>query len=152
QARQEVPQNVTFAGYQSGESLAELYASSDLFVFPSSTETFGNVVLEAAASGLPAIVANSGGVTEIVQHGKTGMHAQARNAESFLAALTDWFEHPDKWREFGARARAYALTRTWDQAMEAIYTRCLQIAETENNQLAAASQILTAITEEDEIA
>ncbi|KRE47356.1 glycosyltransferase family 4 protein [Paenibacillus sp. Soil522] len=152
QARQEAPQNATFAGYQSGEALAEFYASSDLFVFPSSTETFGNVVLEASASGLPAIVADSGGVTEIVQHGKTGMHVQARNAESFLAALTDWIDHPDKWQEFGVRARAYALSRTWDQAMESIYTRCLQITETEHNQLAAARQTMASIREEGETA
>lgn len=127
QGRKEAPQNVTFTGYRSGEELAELYASSDLFVFPSSTETFGNVVLEAAASGLPAIVANKGGVTEIVQHEKTGLHAEAGNVEDFLAALIDWFDQPDKWQTYGKEARNYALSRTWDKAMESIYTRCRQI-------------------------
>jgi glycosyltransferase involved in cell wall biosynthesis len=56
--------NIHFTGYLEGESLAKAYASSDVFVFPSSTETFGNVVLEAMASGLPVIGVNSGGVTE----------------------------------------------------------------------------------------
>ena len=71
--RNEVPANVTFAGYREGDELAKLYASADLFFFPSSTETFGNVALEAMASGLPVIGAESGGVKEIVQNGTTGL-------------------------------------------------------------------------------
>lgn len=130
--RKEAPPNVTFTGYRSGEELAELYAASDLFVFPSATETFGNVVLEAAASGLPAIVADRGGVTEIAQHGLTGLHAQAGNVDSFLAALTDWFDEPAKWQNFRTAAREYAESRTWDSAMDFIYTRCKQIVEAES--------------------
>lgn len=133
QGRREAPQNVTFTGYRSGEELAALYASSDVFVFPSASETFGNVVLEAAASGLPAIVADRGGVTEIVQHERTGLHAQAGNVESFLAALSDWFDEPDKWQRFGTEAREQAQARTWEKAMGPIYTRCQQIVKTEQN-------------------
>ncbi|MUT64705.1 glycosyltransferase family 1 protein [Paenibacillus sp. NEAU-GSW1] len=139
QGRRDAPQNVTFTGYRSGEELAALYASSDLFVFPSATETFGNVVLEAAASGLPAIVADKGGVTEIVRHDITGVHAQAGNAESFLAALTDWFDNADKWQLFGGKARELALSRTWERAMEAIYTRCQQIVDAGKNPEATGS-------------
>ena len=58
----EAPANMTLTGYLTGEQLAEIYSASDLFVFPSPTETFGNVVIEALASGTPAITANSGGV------------------------------------------------------------------------------------------
>ncbi|MDQ0113271.1 glycosyltransferase family 4 protein [Paenibacillus harenae] len=133
QGLREAPQNVTFTGYRDGEELAEWYASSDLFVFPSATETFGNVVLEAAASGLPAVVADRGGVTEIVQHGKTGLHAQAGNVESFLAALDDWFDEPDKWQLFRTEARELAQSRTWDKAMESIYAHCRQIVKAEQN-------------------
>ncbi|WP_018750739.1 glycosyltransferase family 4 protein [Paenibacillus sanguinis] len=137
QGRREAPQNVTFTGFQNGDELAALYASSDVFVFPSASETFGNVVLEAAASGLPAIVADRGGVTEIVRHEGTGLHAKAGNVESFLAALCDWFDEPDKWRRFGMEARVQAEGRTWDQAMGAIYTRCQQIVQSEQHSEAA---------------
>lgn len=69
----QAPENVTFTGARHGEELAELYASADLFVFPSCTETFGNVVLEAMASGLPVIAADAGGTRELIAPGVTGM-------------------------------------------------------------------------------
>ncbi|HKP74580.1 MAG TPA: glycosyltransferase family 1 protein, partial [Longimicrobiaceae bacterium] len=61
-----------FAGHQTGEALARWYASGDVFVFPSTTETFGNVILEAHASGLPAVVVDRGGPPDLVEPGVTG--------------------------------------------------------------------------------
>jgi glycosyltransferase involved in cell wall biosynthesis len=81
------PSNVTYTGYLNGQTLAEIYASSDLFVFPSSTETFGNVVLEAFASGLPAVGARAGGVQEIIQDGITGQLCTPRDASDFIQAI-----------------------------------------------------------------
>ena len=72
--------NVIFTGFLRGEELSRAYASSDLFVFPSTTDTFGNVVLEAMASGLPVVVSDKGGPKEIVQHGRTGLVTRARDA------------------------------------------------------------------------
>ena len=69
----EAPTNVTFTGFLKGEELAEIYCTSDLFVFPSPTETFGNVVLEALASGTPVVGANSGGVKNIIHTEVTGL-------------------------------------------------------------------------------
>jgi len=63
---------VLFTGYLQGENLARIYASSDLFVFPSATDTFGNVVLEAQASGIPVIVTDQGGPQELMRHAQTG--------------------------------------------------------------------------------
>jgi glycosyltransferase involved in cell wall biosynthesis len=63
----------TFTGYLRGEELAQAYASADLFVFPSTTDTFGNVVLEAQASGLPVIVTNQGGPRENMVPERTGV-------------------------------------------------------------------------------
>ncbi|MDF2722375.1 MAG: glycosyl transferase [Paenibacillus sp.] len=119
--RQQAPSNVTFTGYMKGESLAELYASADLFVFPSSTETFGNVVLEALASGIPAIGVASGGVQEIIRHGKTGLLCQPRDADSFSAAIAHMLDHPDLLAAWGQEGRSYALTQSW----EAIFNRLL---------------------------
>jgi glycosyltransferase involved in cell wall biosynthesis len=69
QIQKEAPANMTFTGYLKGQQLAEVYSASDLFVFPSPTETFGNVVLESLASGTPVIGADSGGVKNIIQDG-----------------------------------------------------------------------------------
>ena len=69
--------NTVFTGFLTGEALAELYASSDVFVFPSGTETFGNVVLEAMASGLPVICADKGGVTDFTSTGSTPLFSGA---------------------------------------------------------------------------
>ncbi|WWC66126.1 uncharacterized protein I206_100026 [Kwoniella pini CBS 10737] len=64
--------DVSFMGHKQGEELAKCYASADIFVFPSFTETFGQVVLEALASGLPVIGLDAEGTRDLVQHGKTG--------------------------------------------------------------------------------
>lgn len=64
---------VAFCGFLSGETLARAYASSDVFVFPSTTDTFGNVVLEAQASGLPVVVSDRGGPSDIVASGESGL-------------------------------------------------------------------------------
>ena len=62
-----------FVGYRAGDDLADHYAAADLFAFASLTETFGNVVLEAMASGLPVVAVRAGGLGEIVQPGGTGL-------------------------------------------------------------------------------
>ncbi len=111
----------TFTGYLEGEQLAKVYSSADLFVFPSSTETFGNVVLEAAASGIPAIGANAGGVEEIIQDGATGFLCPPRNPEAFTQALVQFLEKPALLRQMGKEARRYAITQSW----EAIFDRLL---------------------------
>ncbi|WP_306460350.1 glycosyltransferase [Fictibacillus arsenicus] len=105
--------NITCAGYLSGNELAQAYASSDLFVFPSSTETFGNVVLEAHASGVPAVVSDTGGVVEIVEDHVTGMICKARNADSFTKTIAAILENPATLDMMGWKARNYALTQSW---------------------------------------
>src|SRR5207247_1799225 len=82
--RQRLP-NAVFTGRLGGESLARAYADADYFVFPSRTDTLGNVVLEAMASGLPAIVSDRMGLKELVQDGVTGF--VTRSDEDFAAAV-----------------------------------------------------------------
>lgn len=76
--------NTLFLGHQTGDALATAYASSDIFLFPSETETFGNVTLEAMASGVPAVCANATGSRSIIRDGITGYLAEPRNTASFL--------------------------------------------------------------------
>lgn len=85
-----------FAGWQHGEDLARWYASADLFVFPSTTETFGNVVLEGFASGLPAIVADAGGVRDLVTHDVNGRLAVPDSVDDFTAQLEALLARPSE--------------------------------------------------------
>jgi glycosyltransferase involved in cell wall biosynthesis len=78
---------VTFTGYLKGEDLPQAYASSDLFVFPSITDTFGNVVLEAQASGLPVIVTDRGGPKENMLPGKTGVVLSVNTPDGFVSEI-----------------------------------------------------------------
>jgi glycosyltransferase involved in cell wall biosynthesis len=107
-----------FAGVLRGEALAAAYANMDLFVFPSHTDTFGNVVLEALASGVPAIVTPDGGPPTIVRDGQTGRIAP--DAE-FAAAVAGILADPALHAQMRQAARAYALTASWDSVFEGVY-------------------------------
>jgi glycosyltransferase involved in cell wall biosynthesis len=120
--RQQMPANTTFTGFQSGEALAELYASSDLLAFPSATETFGNVVLESLASGTPALCVQSGGVGEIVTDRVTGRLCAPRDAKAFAAAIREIVEEPRVLNAWAVIGRRYALSQSW----EAIFERLLE--------------------------
>lgn len=111
--RAAAPDNAIFAGYREGEVLAELYASADLFVFPSSTETFGNVALEAMASGLPVIGADAGGIRESVRHEATGLLCPPGDAAAFASAIERLTAAPELARRMGEQGRSHAVTRSW---------------------------------------
>jgi phosphatidylinositol alpha 1,6-mannosyltransferase len=84
--QQRLPQD-HFPGFVRGLALAQLYASADLFAFPSPNETFGNVVLEAMASGLPVLAVDAGGPSDLVQHGHNGWLCPPGDAQAFSKAL-----------------------------------------------------------------
>jgi phosphatidylinositol alpha 1,6-mannosyltransferase len=109
--RQALPR-ATFAGRLTGDGLAAAYADADFFVFPSLTDTLGNVVLEAMASGLPAIVADRMGPKELVHHGGTGF--VAHGAAEFAQAVDVLATNADRRAAMGQAARAFAETRSWD--------------------------------------
>ncbi|WP_100405172.1 glycosyltransferase family 4 protein [Bacillus solitudinis] len=126
---QEFQENVTFTGYLKGEALASVYASADLFVFPSTTETFGNVVLEALASGTPAIVSNQGGVKEIVQHKRTGMICEAKQPDSFIQAIVTLLGNQSIRKEMSYEARKYAKTQAWETIFDELILQYEQAAQ-----------------------
>ncbi len=113
-----------FAGYRTGEDLADHYAAADIFAFASLTETFGNVVLEAMASGLPVVAVRAGGPGEVVRDGDTGFlidptHRPAAFAQALLRLVDDAaLRH-----RMAASARAYALSQTWDAIMLGLRAR-----------------------------
>jgi phosphatidylinositol alpha 1,6-mannosyltransferase len=102
-----------FAGHQSGEELARWYASADLFIFPSTTETLGNVVLEALASGLPAVVVDRGGPQDLVTSGETGYVAPANDVAAIADRLERLLRDAELRRGMSAAARASAADRDW---------------------------------------
>jgi glycosyltransferase involved in cell wall biosynthesis len=106
----------TFTGYLNGNDLPAVYASSDLFVFPSNTDTFGNVVLEAQASGIPVIVSNQGGPHENMQPDKTGLVVTDNNVEAWVKAIENLLENPQKRRSMGSSARKLMEARSFETA------------------------------------
>ena len=123
-----------FTGVLRGEALATAYANMDLFVFPSHTDTFGNVVLEALASGVPAIVTPDGGPRTIIGNSKTAREGEAGHGENprgeigrivpddqFAATIAELIDNPVHLAEMRTAARAYALTASWDSVFEGIY-------------------------------
>lgn len=115
-----------FLGHQVDGNLAESFASSDVFVFPSTTETFGNVVLEAMASGLVAVVARSTASAEIIEEGRSGLVAAPDASE--LAAKVEWLlDHPEHRAALGARARQRAREFTWDRMLNRMFARYAEV-------------------------
>ncbi len=104
----------TFTGMLGGEALAQAYASADIFVFPSATDTFGNVVLEAQASGLPVIVSDRGGPCENMLRDETGLIFPAGDADALLRAIIHLIDTPERIEYMGKRARRHVERRTFD--------------------------------------
>ena len=102
-----------FAGHQSGEGLARWYASADVFVFPSTTETFGNVVLEALASGLPAVVVDRGGPPDMIEPGVNGFVAPANRPAELAERVEVLLRDPELRVRMGRSATEGAAERDW---------------------------------------
>ena len=110
--------NAVMTGFLRGEALAQAYADADIFAFPSTTETFGNVVLEAQASGLPAVVTDRGGPCEIIEPGVSGL--VAADYDQFEAHLLALAADPARRAGFGKAARARAEQRSWSGVFEGL--------------------------------
>ncbi len=112
---QTVPDAI-FTGYLKGKDLAQAYASSDIFVFPSTTDTFGNVIIEAQASGIPVIVSDSGGPKELVDDRTNGLITKSHDAEDFARAIRELTENSELRKQMAGHARQSVIDRTWPNA------------------------------------
>ena len=119
--------NGIFAGFLHGEELARAYASSDIFFFPSESETFGNVTLEAMASGLPAVNAISSGSNSLVAEGVTGHLVSARDESALAARLAALAEDPALRQRMGEAARARALEYSWDHILSGLLASYMDV-------------------------
>lgn len=111
--------NVEFTGFLEGARLSEAYANIDVFLFPSETDAFGNVVQEANASGVPAIVTNQGGPKFIVKHAETGFVSE--NLDDFVKYSIELMDNPAKLEKMKEASRRAALSRSWDSVFETVY-------------------------------
>jgi phosphatidylinositol alpha 1,6-mannosyltransferase len=107
-----------FAGVLRGPELARAYANMDVLVFPSHTDTFGNVVLEALASGVPAVVTPDGGPKFIVRDGVTGFVTED---DHFAEAVAELVQDRARLEAMRSKARAYALGCSWDAVFDRVY-------------------------------
>jgi glycosyltransferase involved in cell wall biosynthesis len=112
---QQMLPNAHFTGFITGKELARSYASSDIFLFPSETETFGNVTLEAMASGLPCVVADAPGSKSLVESGVNGYLAPPRDAEAFAGQVSKIIDNKERREEMAKSARRKALAYSWNK-------------------------------------
>jgi glycosyltransferase involved in cell wall biosynthesis len=108
-----------FTGTRSPDDVATAMASADLFVFPSQTDTAGNVVLEAQASGLPVLVSRTGGPCENLRLGESGF--ACGDLVDYMRRAAQLARNSAKRQQFSIAAREYALTRCWESALEPLY-------------------------------
>lgn len=118
-----------FLGYQSGRTLAESFASADIFVFPSTTETFGLVTLEAMASGLAPVAAKVGGAVEIIQEGSSGLFAEPFSGAD-LAKKVEWLlDHPNHRKVIAEHALARAQDYRWERILDRLFESYKEVIE-----------------------
>lgn len=110
-----------FLGFRHAEGLAKLYASSDLFIFPSLTDTLGQVVMEAQASGLPVLVSDQGGPKEVVRNGVTGFVLPAHHARAWLDRLVQLVTDISLRSRMGAAAHAHLQQFSLDHSFNAFW-------------------------------
>jgi glycosyltransferase involved in cell wall biosynthesis len=117
-----------FLGQLDGSALSAAYASSDLFVFPSTTETFGNVTLEAMASGIPPVCAREGGAYGFVKSGATGLLAEPRDGEDLARKISYMLDHPEERKKMGAAALAFASQQSWERIFDRLFAGYVDLA------------------------
>lgn len=112
-----------FLGFRHGAELSAIYASSDLFVFPSTTDTLGQVVMEAQSSGLPVLVSDRGGPKEVVAEGRTGHVLDAEDPEVWVEAIVTLVSDRERRRRMGEAAHAaiapMSMARSFEHFWEA---------------------------------
>jgi glycosyltransferase involved in cell wall biosynthesis len=109
---------IVFAGYRSGEDLAAHYASADVFVFASLTETFGNVTLEAMASGLAVVAFKHAAAGQCIRHGENGMCVDSELPDDFVKAVCAVVQSPSLQASLGREALLTAKTLDWPGVVE----------------------------------
>ena len=137
--RDRLGEHATFLGWQSGTDLARVYASADVFLFASRTDTFGNVLLEAQASGLPVVAVAEGGPATLIADGETGLLCSA-DRDALASAVHQIVDSPLLGERLRRSAQTAVAGRTWDAALQRLadgYSRALAISAAQAERHAA---------------
>jgi phosphatidylinositol alpha 1,6-mannosyltransferase len=126
---EQLPDDAVFVGLQTGNDLGRALASSDVFLNPSITETFGNVTQEAMASAVPVIAASATGTNSLVQDGVHGLLVDPLEIDQYGVALKAYADDPALRARHGAAGLAFAATRDWDVINHAVLTTYGRIIE-----------------------
>jgi glycosyltransferase involved in cell wall biosynthesis len=118
--------DLIFAGMRIGEDLAAHYASADVFLFPSTTETYGNVTVEAMASGLAVIAYDYAAAAEYIVHGRNGLTAGFDNAPEFIGLAVNLVDDARRITEFGRHARETTARIDWESVHEGFEAALLE--------------------------
>ncbi len=118
-----------FAGMRVGEELARYFASGDIFLFPSLTETYGNVTMEAMASGLAVVAYNYAAAAEHIGHNVSGLLADLGDGEAFASLAAGLVTEPARYRAMGAQARRHAEGLDWARVIEQLEAVFIRVAE-----------------------
>ena len=113
--------NAIFTGRKTGDELARIYASCDVFFFPSSTETFGNVVIEAMASGLPVVSANAGGPADLVEHNRSGFLVEKGEDEVFAQQILKLLDDDELRASMSIQAQRSVQKRSIEELHENLW-------------------------------
>jgi glycosyltransferase involved in cell wall biosynthesis len=117
-----------FCGTQVGEALAAHYACGDVFLFPSLTETWGNVTIEAMASGLAVVAYDCAAAEEVIRHGENGLKAQPEDEDAFIAQAVSLAPDTTQQRRLGTAAAARAAQLSWDAIIDSFERVLLRLA------------------------
>ena len=127
--------DAVFCGFRTGQALAVHYASADIFLFPSITETFGNVTPEAMASGLAVLAYDYAAAAQLIQSGHNGLLAPFNDLPEFIRQAQQLAAQPAQARTLAEQARQTALALDWDLILgqvETVFHRALQAHEQAN--------------------
>jgi glycosyltransferase involved in cell wall biosynthesis len=122
--KRKVPQGI-FTGVLRGEALSQAYASADLFVFPSTTDTYGNVVVEAMASGLPVVVSDQGGPSELLRDSQDGEKVVTGDVGRWISAIERLSLGQNSVKEREARRQRTVMGRSWSDAFDRFWNDAL---------------------------
>ena len=120
--------SASFTGFLQGQELARTIASSDLFLFPSTTDTLGRAVLEAQACGIPAVVRDAGGARECLQPGVSGVVVPVGDDEGYWAAVETLIDDKQARGRMSQAAREFAVQRTWADVLDGFLALCRDVS------------------------
>jgi glycosyltransferase involved in cell wall biosynthesis len=121
--------DAVFCGTQIGEALAAHYASGDVFLFPSLTETWGNVTTEAMASGLAVVAYDCAAAEDVIRHGENGLKAPPEDEDAFIAQAVSLVQSDALQRRLGTAAAARAAQLSWDAIIDSFERVLLRLAQ-----------------------